>query len=65
MLGVRSERIHVLARRIGLSKAELLKLAREIAEDAKLLSIDHMTIAESERLETELILLECEIPIAA
>ncbi len=38
-----SDQIHFLAGMLGISPAELLNLAREAAEDATLLSVEHLT----------------------
>jgi hypothetical protein len=65
MFGVRSERIHALADQLGLSKTELLALAREIAQDATLRSVEHMYQWHMERLETGLILMDVEVLQAA
>ena len=47
--------LEAMAERIGLTHTDLLGLAREVAQDAKLLSICHMTVNERESLYIELI----------
>lgn len=56
--GAVMECLNTRAKRLGISKGELLRLAREAAEDASLIHTDRLTEAANEHLARDLAIIE-------
>ena len=50
---------------LGLSRGELLQLAREAAQDCALTSVDHLTEAEADEILYQMSLIYASEPVAA